>query len=504
MGELPTFSDYDGAEAWLLSITDFERLLGSPAVKYDTQNFDLQRFRAQLSALGDPHLRYGVVHVAGTKGKGSTCAFLEAAFRACGFKTGLYTSPHLDCFIERIRVNGDEIPDGDFARLIAQMGGRMAQKDDAQDERPAGFRTVFEILTASAFQYFAEEQVDVAIVETGLGGRLDSTNMFDGVGKPLVNVITAIGLDHVSILGDSVAAIAAEKAGIVRSHSRVVVAPQVDAGTAEIVREVVSARCDAVGAAGALFADEVMEISDDGLDCWKFQARGETTGQPGLGQALKGGVDICPGLHGEHQAKNVSAVLAALLAYEAEARRLGNGDFALPVDRLVAGLESTVWPGRFQIVESGGMPFVVDGAHCALSAAALGAACRQHFGDRPAILVVGYLRDKAGEEILDGVLDQIPVKYAIGVVPPTPRAISGDSIEQALGERLGDKRVEMTNSIDAALALAREIGNAVVDGNICGADQHSQVIGEAPLPPYVVVFGSLYLVGPALKVLKAL
>ncbi len=353
---MPPISDYSQAEAWLLSMTDYERMLGTGAVQYDTHAFDLDRFRAQLTVLGDPHLRYAVIHVAGTKGKGSTCAFLESALRRCGFRTGLYTSPHLFRFTERIRINGAEISDADFCRLVGYLGRMMTDDGEtgASPVRPVGdpgFRTVFEILTAAAFVHFAEQQVDIAIVETGLGGRLDSTNMFDRpAAGPLLNIITAIGLDHTAILGDSVHAIAAEKAGIIRPHGITIVAPQ-PPGTSRAVTDVIRRRCDDIGAAEPIMAINPSQMSGvaESLSGYRFQSTPtETPATTDLSDALADGMTLCPSLEGAHQASNVATALTALMHLETE---LAKPEFAtspggyewpqLNPDTIKAGIEHT-------------------------------------------------------------------------------------------------------------------------------------------------------------------
>lgn len=505
---VPILCNYEAAENWLLSVTDYERLLGSPALQYDTQNFDLDRFRSQLTRLGNPHLKYGVIHVAGTKGKGSTCAFLESAFRACGFRTGLYTSPHLFRFTERIRINGEEIPDDDFCRLVSQMGGMMAQATEAEQDATtaaAGFRTVFEILTAAAFQHFADQQVDVAIVETGLGGRLDSTNMFDQPGAgPLVDIITTIGLDHTSILGSSIAAIAGEKAGIIRPHARVVMGLQATRETKVTVADVIRKRCTETGAQPPVMADEFLAWQEDPAEPAGRADNGDNhprytfrrisaenlsipdqalpSSGDALSAALSRGLTVQPGLEGAHQAGNVATALTALCLYEAELARY-EGDTSAPAGRLTGervarGLAQTHWAGRFQVISHAGLTYVVDGAHCALSSNALGRACRARFGDQPAVIITGFLRDKAGEEILDGVFQQVPVVAGVAIAPPTPRAVSADHIQAALEERLGAGAVPTAQSMAEALALASTAAQSA------GA--------------YVVIYGSLYLVGPAL------
>lgn len=504
---MPVLKSYEDAEGWLLSITDYERLLGSPAVQYNTETFDLERFREQLRLLGDPHLAYGVVHVAGTKGKGSTCAFVEGAFRACGFKTGLYTSPHLHKFTERIRVNGCAIGDEDFARLVGMMGGRLCGRGGANGEikeeagaQAPGFRTVFEILTAAAFQFFMEQGVEVAIIETGLGGRLDSTNVFDRRGRgPLVNVISAIGLDHTSVLGGDVGAIAREKAGIIRAHGRVVVARQPGEGAAEGVYEVVRRRVAEVGGEEVLFVGELLDVVPervvgpnggeepvgDGDDVgyrfqWKAGA-GVLSGK--LARLGDDGFFVRPSLRGAHQAGNAATAFVALGAYEDALGRMGDEEAAERIEagRVCVGLESAVWPGRFQEVVREGVDYVIDGAHCLLSAAALGRTCRERFGERGAVVVVGFLRDKTGDEILSGVFERVKVAGAVAVVPPTPRSASADHITGGLRKHLPPgaicEAVDMAEALKMATDAARAIGG------------------------YVVVYGSLYLVGPALDCL---
>jgi len=493
MSHPPPLLTYQQAEDWLLSITDYERLLGSPTVKYDTQTFDLDRFRQQLSLLGDPHLRYGVIHVAGTKGKGSTCAFLESALRACGLKTGLYTSPHLVRFTERIRINGAEIPETDFCRLVEFMGRRLAKPAAAApppdsavpDTPPAGFRTVFEILTAAAFQYFAEQQVDVAIIETGLGGRLDSTNMFDGPGAgPLIDVITAIGLDHTAILGNTTTAIAREKAGIIRPHARTVVAMQPDANTEEAVREVVMERCSAIRTAEKpTFVSDAVEITGGPEQFqfrWKMQPARE------LGFYPETPIEITPGLRGAHQAQNCATALVALSEFAsalAQSREKSAGSMPhsqqshLSLQPIIDGLQQTCWPGRIEIFKKRQVPVIVDGAHCALSAAALARACREIHGQRPAVLVTGFLRDKAGSEILNAMFEQVPVQAAVAIAPPTPRSASVDEIRSAILQHLPP------DAVTSATSMAGALDHAISRAEQCGG--------------YVVVYGSLYLVGPA-------
>src|SRR3989440_1092770 len=196
---VPSTNGIGRALRYLGSLSDYERLR---IVRYTSQNFDLERMRTLLRKLGNPQQHFKSVHVAGTKGKGSTCAMVAAMLQACGYKVGLYTSPHLVDVRERIQIDGEMVSHAEFARLIKgiePMVGRM---------KPTP--TYFDVLTAAAFKYFADQKIDIAVVETGLGGRLDSTNVI----KPEVTAITSISKDHMAQLGNTLALIAQEKAGI--------------------------------------------------------------------------------------------------------------------------------------------------------------------------------------------------------------------------------------------------------------------------------------------------
>lgn len=516
---MPILKNYREAEDWLISITDYERLLGRTDVKYNTRTFDLQRFRDQLARLGDPQRLYAVIHVAGTKGKGSTCAMLEANLRACGYRTGLYTSPHLFRFAERIRLNGQEIPEADFCEMLHLTGGLLMNGDtqggaDGASEAPArSFRTVFEILTASALTWFARQQVDVAIIETGLGGRLDSTNVFDEPGDyPLINVIASIGFDHTAILGETIEAIAGEKAGIVRPHARVVVARQPDSDRETTVRGVMEQRLADIGARHrAMYVADAVHVSTEssaGRDGSPSRPSGDTPNvatesstaendgvtftlkrplddeaQGTLAEALSRGLTTGLALPGEHQHHNAATVLTALTALEAAlAAGEGGGQApsggpwpALRAEQVAAGLQNTHWPGRFTVIDGAAVPIVIDGAHCPLSTAALARTCKQRFGQRPAVLITGFLRDKAGGEMLRVMARELPVALAIPMPPDSPRAVPEAYIREALVAVFGEGKTEQADSPAEALKLAVE---------------RASVIGG-----YVVVFGSLYLIG---------
>ena len=208
--------DYQAALSYILSFTDYEKL---PAFLYTAANFDLRRMAELLQRVGNPHLNSPAIHVAGTKGKGSTAAMIASALSAAGYRTGLYTSPHLHTFRERISVDGEMIAEEEFSSLTERL---QPEIDEVNRLHNYGEITTFEILTALAFAFFSKRRVDFQVLEVGLGGRLDATNVV----TPQIAVITSISLDHAEVLGGSFARIAREKVGIIKPGALVVSAPQ--------------------------------------------------------------------------------------------------------------------------------------------------------------------------------------------------------------------------------------------------------------------------------------
>jgi len=330
----------------------------------NTIKLDLGPVRELLRALGNPHEKYVCLHVAGTNGKGSVSAMLASILRAAGFRTGLYTSPHLVRFNERIIVDGEPIADADLESLLVEIDA----KAKSLDQRDVTF---FEFTTALAFEYFRRREVDIAVLETGLGGRLDATNVV----IPAVSVITSIGLDHQQYLGDSIEQIAAEKAGIIKPGR-----PVVCGVLPEAARAVVE-KIAAQNGSHVTYAADVVNVRRVKQD-WSGQ-RVKIETQDG---ALK---PVTLPFFGEHQLGNCAVAVATMeTLQEIFPARIAT--------RSVAGgqaLEKTTWPARFQIL-SKEPPVILDGAHNPEAAAVLAATLREVAGKKPVALVVGFLSDK--------------------------------------------------------------------------------------------------------------
>lgn len=356
---------------------NYEKIGHAP---YSDANYRLDRTRKLLSCLGEPHLASPVVHIAGTKGKGSTATFLSELLTAAGYRTGLYTSPHIVKLEERFRVNGAPCsPD----QLVALAEQTLAAADRVEAEG-GGRATFFELTTALAFLHFAQQKTQVAVVEVGLGGRLDSTN----VCQPTACVITSIGLDHQAQLGNTIAEIAGEKAGIIKGPASVI-----SSARHPDARRVIS---DAALSRSA----ELRLIATD-FDCIWQPLASEVSGSgavarcefiPRYAQSLIGRSSWNLGLLGAHQADNLAAALATV-------DLLSQLGWDIPLGSLPAAIERTQVPARLQTV--GRQPWrLVDTAHNPDSVAATLAALDSHFPDQPQTIIFAASRDKDVEAML--------------------------------------------------------------------------------------------------------
>ncbi len=329
----------------------------------------LETTRALLKAVGVDPQRLPCLHVAGTNGKGSVSAMLEAVLREAGLRTALYTSPHLIRFNERIRVGGQPIPDEDLLRLL----DAVERADEAQAAEPGGRQgTFFELTTVVAFKWFLEQNVQVAVLETGMGGRLDSTNVV----TPLLSVLTEIGLEHRSFLGDTLEQVAAEKAGIVKPGRPVVVGRQRPA-VAQVIAEKARA-----AEAPVLRADERVSVRRLAQDLDGQTLSVETGGGAWAPFRMP--------LLGDFQLANCALAITALEWLRDE---LG---WPLSDDVVRAGLEKTRWPGRCQVASRDPV-FLVDVAHNPDAAQALAAFLKRFRGERKVALICGMLADKDAE-----------------------------------------------------------------------------------------------------------
>ena len=445
--------------------------LGHELSQTPSNKFDLAHMRVLLKAMNHPERVFPSVLIAGTNGKGSTAATLASILRASGLKTGLYTSPHLVRINERIRVNGKEISDRDFARLHGDVD-RVAERLIAQEELP-WHPSFFEMMTAIAFAHFAAEHVDLAVLEVGMGGRLDATNVVE----PLVSIIADISLDHQKFLGNTVGEIAGEKVGIIRPGGVVVTLPQQPEANDVIGNAILE--LVARGVSAVQYVPPISPASTDYLVSSAANKSKTTAGedrQPFLCRyplhVMGKQILVETPLVGRHQLRNVALAIAAA----EELSKLGIA--GITPDSLARGIRETHWPGRFQVIPArADWPEVVlDVAHNPAGAWALRSALSERYDDRPLIFVFGAMRDKAISEmteILFPLADRVIVTR-----PENPRSASPEEIRQA-GSRTGTE-IETAPEIGAALERARSVSG---------------------LEAVVVVTGSIYLVGEAMRLL---
>ncbi|HEV2468143.1 MAG TPA: folylpolyglutamate synthase/dihydrofolate synthase family protein [Candidatus Sulfotelmatobacter sp.] len=429
--------------------------LGHELAQTPSHKFDLAHMRVLLAAMQHPERTFPSVLIAGTNGKGSTAATLASIFLASGLKTGLYTSPHLMRINERIRVNGAEIGDDDFAGIHQQVD-TIAERIVERKVLP-WHPSFFEMMTAIAFAYFSREKVDIAVLEVGMGGRLDATNVVE----PLVSVIADISLDHQKFLGNTVGEIAREKAGIMRPGGVVVTLPQQPEANDIIGNTILD--LDAIGVSAVQYVPPVTPNSTHYLRSSTqysvLSTQTENVGSQYPLQVMGKQILVQSPLVGRHQLRNVALAIAA--AEEAGKK----GIAGITAESIERGIRETKWPGRFQVVP-GSPEIVLDVAHNPAGAWALRSALSERYDDRPLIFVFGAMRDKAISEMTE-ILFPL-AERVIATRPDNPRAAPPEEIQEAAKrtgadiETIGDVRA----ALDRATALAGTRAIVVVTGSI--------------------------------------
>ena len=404
----------------------------------------LERMTELLEILGNPQDELKVFHVAGTNGKGSTCKYIYSVLQECGYKTGLYTSPFLEVFNERIEFDGEYISDEDLAEYTERVLAAVAEMTEAGKQSP----TEFEVITALAFLYFAEKKADFVVLEVGLGGRGDSTNVCK---KPLVSVITSISYDHTERLGNTLAEIASEKAGIIKEGCPVVTGAETEEALTVLRRT------------AAELGSDYMETRD--LPC---RIKSETLAGSCFDLEIDGrrfeNLEIS--MPGEHQIRNAAAAVSALT------KVADTGEAQLPEQALRRGLRTAKQHGRFEIMSGAGKKpvYIIDGAHNPDGARALGEAMNRFCQGSRILMITGMLADKDTNHILGEFL-KITRDFIV-TEPANPRKLPKEALKAKI-EALG--------------------GNAIATAEPAGAFETARSIENEY--DVILTAGSLYLIG---------
>ncbi len=410
--------DFTAAVDYVLSFADYERMPRSAVV------FDLRRMEQLLARMGNPQDSARSVHIAGTKGKGSTAAMIASILVQSGYRTGLYTSPHLLSIRERIQVDGRQIAESEFAKL-AEMIKPEVEAVNARGD--FGELTTFEILTALAFAHFRDEKVAYQVLEVGLGGRLDATNVV----RPDVCVITSISYDHMDVLGDTLAQIAGEKAGIVKSGSIAVSSPQ-SAEAMKVLDKICRQRSVKLVRVGS---DVTWELKSFGPGGQAFQLQG-----------LKDEYHLKLPLLGEHQLENAATAVAAAEALT----ELGTD---ITRETIARGIENVDWPGRLQILRQ--KPWVIaDGAHNGDSIRKLVMAIKQYFTFEKAVVIFGASSDK-NIAAMATELASFPARVIL-TRTHHPRAVAVERLEEEFARQgiVFDVSAGVESAVEKALSIA--------------------------------------------------
>lgn len=410
-------------------------------------NPGLKRIEILLGLLGNPHKELKAVHVAGTNGKGSVTAMLSSVLKKSGYKVGTYISPHLISITERYLINGKQIDKSNFAKYTELLKEKIEYIKRLGEEIPSQF----EMLTALAFLYFRDEKVDIAVVEVGMGGRYDATNVLDSI----ISIITSIGYDHMAILGDSIEKIALEKAGIIKNKGLTILYPQkyIEAQNA------IESKC-------LELESKLIKIEKENIVSNEFDIGGQLMDYYYKGVMYR---DIKLPLLGDHQLLNAAVAITA-------ASSLNILGYKVNYHHIKQGIENVIWPGRLSIASSNPL-IIIDGAHNEDGVLALSMALKKYFWDKELILVMGMLKDKDHDKSL-GILAPL-AKKIIATEPLSERALEAEELGREAKKYCLDVKVEpsLGNAIEAAMDLYNDNS-------------------------FICICGSLYLVGEAYEIIK--
>lgn len=416
----------------------------------------LSRIQELMRILGNPQDSLCVIHVAGTNGKGSVCRYLYCALEKAGYACGLYTSPYIEEFTERIQFHGSQISKDDLIRI----GARVFEKARQMTERGWEAPTEFDVITAIAFVYFAEQKPDYVILEVGLGGRMDSTNV---IRNPLAAVITSISKDHMDVLGDSLSQIAWEKAGIIKPKAPVIFAVKDKEASEVIFREAQEKTppallYDVFGTVAPACAESPQDVKKTlGGYCFTAQALNQ----------------VYPRLHlrmtGMHQVENAMCALSVLEALRKQGEFSDKGDEEWRA-AVCAGMKEAGQPGRFELI-SQNPPVILDGAHNQDGVRALALSLKEHFGGKRILLVFGILKDKAAESML-GELRLLTREASVTVIatePENPRRLAAKELAHKMNQKLGVSccyQKDWKKAMRLAKEMAKDYDAVVFSGSL--------------------------------------
>lgn len=401
----------------------------------------LDNIKKLLELLGNPQDNLKIIHVAGTNGKGSTCSFISTILKESGYKVGLYTSPFLETFTERIRVNGENIPENEVAKIVKII----KEKIEIMVGEGYSYPTEFEIVTAMAFYYYNQEKVDFVALEVGLGGRYDATNVID---KPLVSVIASISLDHTGVLGDTLGKIAYEKGGIIKENCTTISYPQ-----KEEAKLVIKDICIEKQSKYIECNFDDINIKESNVNYQKYDCI--INGRKYKNLEIK--------LIGEHQVKN-SVLALNVIDYIKE-----NENINISEESIRKGLIETKWPGRIEKIKENPM-FIIDGAHNEEGAMSLAKSIDKYFEGKNKILVIGMLEDKDIDSVLDILIPRF--NKVITTIPDNPRAIDANKLKEKI------------NKFNIEVVCKPNIKDAVIYA-LDNSNEEDVIIGA----------GSLYMIG---------